>query len=109
MIFEKFIGHYGCSVDDNYVVPLIGTKYDVEEYLYQQSIEVFESFAGLHGLLSFEEFCEELDGFETEFSAEELYDEYREGELCWYAEPFDETLEDHMDILTQEGGKFIEV
>lgn len=35
--------------------------------------------------------------------------DYREGELIYYVEPFDETNEEHLDYLEWNGGEFIEV
>ena len=101
----KYIVTAGCSIYST-VYPIIANSLtDAEEWAYLTAIEEFESYEGLHGLMSFQEFCEDAGyhDLESEAAWEEFYG-YREDELVYHVTLFDETNEFHLEVLKEEGG-----
>ena len=106
----RYIVHAGCSINAEYY-PVIGDLKEVENWAYQTALEEFDSYAGLHGLMDFEEYCGDMFyaiDFDEEGAWEDFCD-YREGELIYHVEPFDGTNEEHLDWLEWNKGEFIEV
>ena len=106
----RYIVHAGCSVYAEYY-PVIGELKEVEDWAYQVALEEFDSFAGMHGLMDFNEYCGDMF-HAIDFDEEEAWEgfcDYREGELIYHVEPFDETNEEHLDYFEWNGGEFIEV
>ena len=108
---NKYIVHAGCSINAEYY-PVIGELKEVENWAWQAALEEFDSYAGLHGLMDFNEYCDDA-GYDTDYDDKEAawedFCDYRENELIYYVEPFDETNENHLDYLEWNGGEFIEV
>lgn len=107
---NKYIVHAGCSINAEYF-PVIGELKEVENWAWLTAVEEFDSYAGLHGLMDFNEFCNDM-GYDIDFDedkAQEDFCDYREGELIYSVKPFDETNEEHLDYLEWNGGEFIEV
>lgn len=107
---NKYIVHAGCSINAEYF-PVIGERKEVENWAWLTAVEEFDSYAGLHGLLDFNEYCNE-EGYDIDFDEDNAWEDfcnYREGELIYSVKPFDETNEEHLDCLEWNGGEFIEV
>ena len=107
---NKYIVHAGCSINAEYF-PVIGELKEVENWAWLTAVEEFDSYAGLHGLMDFNDFCNDM-GYDIDFDedkAQEDFCEYRENELIYSVKPFDETNEEHLDYLEWNGGEFIEV
>ena len=107
---NKYIVHAGCSINAEYF-PVIGKFKEVENWAWLTAVEEFDSYAGLHGLMDFNDFCNDM-GYDIDFDedkAQEDFCDYREGELIYSVKPFDETNEEHLDYLEWNGGEFIEV
>lgn len=107
---DKYIVQAGCSIHAE-CYPVIGELKEVEEWALQAALEEFDSYAGLHGLMDFDEYCDE-EGYDIDYGdreeAWEGFCEYRENELIYSVKPFDETKEEHLDCLEWNGGEFIE-
>lgn len=107
---SKYIVIAGCSIYAPTYPIIAKSLTDVEEWAYLTAIESFESYEGLHGLMSFPEFCEEFGYHDLESDAAwEEFCGYREDELVYHVTLFDETNEFHLGILEEEGGEFIEI
>ena len=107
---NKYIVHAGCSINAEYY-PVMGKLKEVEDWAWLTAIEEFDSYAGFHGLMDFNDFCNDM-GYDIDFDedkAQEDFCDYREGELIYSVKPFDETNEEHLDCLEWNGGEFIEV
>ena len=107
---NKYIVHAGCSINAEYF-PVMGKFKEVENWAWLTAVEEFDSYAGLHGLMDFNDFCNDM-GYDIDFDedkAQEDFCDYREGELIYSVKPFDETNEEHLDYLEWNGGEFIEV
>lgn len=107
---NKYIVHAGCSINAEYF-PVIGKFKEVENWAWLTAIEEFDSYAGLHGLMDFNDFCNDM-GYDIDFDEDNAWEDfcnYREGELIYSVKPFDETNEEHLDYLEWNGGEFIEV
>lgn len=107
---NKYIVHAGCSINAEYY-PVMGKLKEVENWAWLTAVEEFDSYAGLHGLMDFNDFCNDM-GYDIDFDedkAQEDFCDYREGELIYSVKPFDETNEEHLDYLEWNGGEFIEV
>lgn len=101
---KHFIVRYGCYIN-SYVVPLEAENIEeAREWAYEKSIEEHQSYEGLHGVLDFDEYCEENEVFGTE--AEDEYEEYRDGNLDWYVEEFNPKNLEHEEILAENGWRF---
>lgn len=97
----KFYVVWGHHVNRNEEILEFENQREAEEWAYQNSIESYDSYAGLHGIMSIEDIMEEEDvDYET---AEEIYAEYRENEINYNAEVFDENNEYHSAILEDQG------
>lgn len=107
---NKYIVHAGCSINAEYY-PVIGKFKEVENWAWLTAVEEFDSYAGLHGLMDFNDFCNDM-GYDIDFDEDKAWEDfcdYREGELIYSVKPFDETNEEHLDCLEWNGGEFIEV
>ena len=107
---NKYIVHAGCSINAEYF-PVIGELKEVENWAWLTAVEEFDSYAGLHGLMDFNDFCNDM-GYDIDFDEDKAWEDfcdYREGELIYSVKPFDETNEEHLDYLEWNGGEFIEV
>ena len=107
---NKYIVHAGCSINAEYF-PVIGKFKEVENWAWLTAVEDFDSYAGLHGLMDFNDFCNDM-GYDIDFDEDKAWEDfcdYREGELIYSVKPFDETNEEHLDCLEWNGGEFIEV
>ena len=107
---NKYIVHAGCSINAEYY-PVIGKFKEVENWTWLTAVEEFDSYAGLHGLMDFNDFCNDM-GYDIDFDEDKAWEDfcdYREGELIYSVKPFDETNEEHLDCLEWNGGEFIEV
>ena len=107
---NKYIVHAGCSINAEYY-PVIGELKEVENWAWLTAVEEFDSYAGLHGLMDFNDFCNDM-GYDIDFDEDKAWEDfcdYREGELIYSVKPFDETNEEHLDCLEWNGGEFIEV
>lgn len=107
---NKYIVHAGCSINAEYF-PVIGKFKEVENWAWLTAVEEFDSYAGLHGLMDFNDFCNDM-GYDIDFDEDKAWEDfcdYREGELIYSVKPFDETNEEHLDCLEWNGGEFIEV
>ena len=107
---NKYIVHAGCSINAEYF-PVIGELKEVENWAWLTAVEDFDSYAGLHGLMDFNDFCNDM-GYDIDFDEDKAWEDfcdYREGELIYSVKPFDETNEEHLDCLEWNGGEFIEV
>ena len=107
---NKYIVQAGCSINAEYY-PVMGKLKEVENWAWLTAVEEFDSYAGLHGLMDFNDFCNDM-GYDIDFDedkAQEDFCEYRENELIYSVKPFDETNEEHLDCLEWNGGEFIEV
>lgn len=107
---NKYIVHAGCSINAEYF-PVIGKFKEVENWAWLTAVEEFDSYAGLHGLMDFNDFCNDM-GYDIDFDEDKAWEDfcdYREGELIYSVKPFDETNEEHLDYLEWNGGEFIEV
>ena len=107
---NKYIVHAGCSINAEYY-PVIGELKEVENWAWLTAIEDFESYAGLHGLMDFNDFCNDM-GYDIDFDEDRAWEDfcdYREGELIYSVKSFDETNEEHLDYLAWNGGEFIEL
>lgn len=107
---NKYIVHAGCSINAEYF-PVIGELKEVENWAWQTALEEFDSYAGLHGLMDFNDFCNDM-GYDIDFDEDKAWEDfcdYREGELIYSVKFFDEINEEHLDYLEWNGGEFIEV
>ena len=107
---NKYIVHAGCSINAEYF-PVIGELKEVENWAWLTAVEDFDSYSGLHGLMDFNDFCNDM-GYDIDFDEDKAWEDfcdYREGELIYSVKPFDETNEEHLDCLEWNGGEFIEV
>lgn len=107
---NKYIVHAGCSINAEYY-PVIGELKEVENWAWLTAVEDFDSYAGLHGLMDFNDFCNDM-GYDIDFDEDKAWEDfcdYREDELIYSVKPFDETNEEHLDCLEWNGGEFIEV
>lgn len=107
---NKYIVHAGCSINAEYY-PVIGKFKEVENWAWLTAVEEFDSYAGLHGLMDFNDFCNDM-GYDIDFDEDKAWEDfcdYREGELIYSVKPFDETNEEHLDYLEWNGGEFIEI
>lgn len=95
-----YIVEYGCSANHETICVKSDKKLkDIVNFAYHSAIEEFESYEGLHGILTFNEFCEE-ESYDTEDDeAWESYCEYRENDITYEVEEFDEKNEEHLAIL----------
>lgn len=100
----KFYVEYGCGCGDNYMIVEAKDLAAAENYAYEKAIEEYESYEGLHGILTKEEVCEEW-GIEDVDSdeAEVAYREEREGQLNYLAEEYDEENDEHVSALEEFG------
>ena len=96
----KFIIHYGCGCGDNEEIVEAKSLKDAEDYAYQSAIVDYESYEGLHGIMDIDDVCEDRD-IEDRDSEEawDAYQEERESQLNYEAIEFDETNEEHKDLL----------
>lgn len=96
----KFIIHYGCGCGENEEIVEANSLKDAEKYAYECAIVDYESYEGLHGIMDIDDICEEY-GIEDRNSDEALnaYQEERESQLDYAAIEFDETIEEHKDLL----------
>ena len=107
---NKYIVQAGCSINAEYY-PVMGKLKEVENWAWLTAVEEFDSYAGLHGLMDFNDFCNDM-GYDIDFDEDKAWEDfcdYREGELIYSVKPFDETNEEHLDCLEWNGGEFIEV
>lgn len=111
----KYFGRYSCTCEHESVC-LSGSKKAVESFLYENAIECYQSFEGLHGIrgcgeIAIEDFDIELDMANEEVLEliEEVYNEEIESDIEYSFEPFDENNEEHMDTLNAQSGEFWEV
>lgn len=107
---NKYIVHAGCSINAEYY-PVIGSLKEVENWAWLTAVEEFESYAGLHELMDFNNFCNDM-GYDIDFDEDKAWEDfcdYREGELIYSVKLFDETNKEHLDYLEWNGGEFIEV
>lgn len=108
---NKYIVTAGCSIYAEEYPVMAKELSDANQWAYLAAIEEFDSYAGLHGLMDFNEFCDDM-GYGSDYNEDKAWEEfcdYREGELIYSVEPFDETNEEHLDYLEWNGGEFIEV
>ena len=106
-----FIVEYGCDIGTEYLAVEADSLEDAVQYAYQSAYSYREGYEGLHGVLSFAEFCEE-EGYEDENDerAWEAYTDMVEWELHYHAHEFDPENEEDVSILEDASeGKFFRV
>ena len=105
----QFIIEYGCDVCTEHLAVEANCIETALTFADGEAWRLRESYEGLHGVLDYNEFCEEnnLDS-ENEDSWGDYIDMIRY-ELHSYAEDFDENNEDHISILHDCGGVFFAV
>ena len=96
----KFVINYGCGCGNNEEVIEAKDLEAAEKYAYECAVEDYESYEGLHGVMSLDDVCEEY-GIEDRDSDEawDAYREERESQLSYEAIELDETNEEHRDLL----------
>lgn len=97
---------YGCSINDTKEIIEAQNEASALEYAYQKAIEDFNSYEGLHGIQSFDEFVEEnIDFYENdEDDLIEAYNEYIENDIHYCVETFDFKNYVHTDTLDEQNG-----
>ena len=106
---NNYIVQAGCSLYAEHY-PVYGKLENVERWAYQTAVEEFDSYAGNHGLMDYADFCHDM-GYDDPEDEEALadFEGYREEELVYSVEPFDETKAEHLYVLEWNKGEFIEV
>lgn len=100
---------YSCGCGENCEIVSANSKEDVDNYVYQQAIEEYEFYEGLHGIRSFvdileEEFNVSIEDEEAEDyyeEAQEIYDEEVENTIFYLVEEYNE--EKHGWLLEEQG------
>lgn len=95
-----YVVTYGCGCGENEEIVKAKSLKDAEDYAYQSAIENYESYEGFHGIMDIDDICEEY-GIKDRNSDEawNAYQEERESQLDYAAIEFDETIEEHKDLL----------
>lgn len=105
----KFIIMYGCdSVGREWAAVDANDYEEAYRYAEQSAIEYRASFEGFHGILTFEEFCEENENDDYEEAVNDFF-EYIQNEIRYSVEEYDESNEDHQDVLFSENGLFSKI
>ena len=93
---------FGCGCGTNELIVEAKSFNAAQDYAYDAAIEDYDSFAGLHGIPSLEDVCED-EGIEDTNSreAEEAYREQREMWIDYFVAPFDENNIDHQSCLEE--------
>lgn len=96
----KFIINYGCGCGENEEIVEAKSLGDAEKYAYECAVVDYESYEGLHGVMSLDDVCEDQN-IEDRDSEEAwvAYVEERENSINYGAIEFDETNEEHRDLL----------
>lgn len=76
----------------NYEVIIADSEEDAESQAYQNAIEEYQNYDGMHGLRSISDIMEE-DGIDDEEEAESIYNEEREDWLDYSAKPYSKEYE----------------
>ena len=99
----KYVINYGCGCGDNEMVVEAKTREAALNYAYQQAIDEYDMYAGLHDIPDVEDVCEDW-GIEDSGSDEawEKYCETRESWLDYAVEEFDENNFAHQELLEVE-------
>lgn len=99
-----YIAKYGCVANNVEQVIEAKTLREAESWVYNAAVEEYDSYAGLHGIPSLEEVCEEQGIEDTDSAeAEEAYCQERESWLDYSIEVFDPENEEHQDIKDFNG------
>lgn len=88
----KFIGHYGCTGDNEEIAILARSKAAAENFIFECACESFESFSHY-----------------DEYIDEEEYQEAMMQDIEYYVEPFDYNNEEHLFILKEQENNFWEI
>lgn len=105
----KFYIEYGCPCESVQMIVECDSEVTAEEYAAMCAREIYESYAGMHGVtdlkdVAWEEFCkglEELTIKELE-AVEEIYEEVISEDTSSFVEKFDETNECHLEAMEEE-------
>jgi len=96
---------YDCGAQtDNYDLVEANSEEEASRYAYDLACDLYESYAGVHGIASYEEICEEHGVEPDSPEAEELYNEEKENNLGYSAVLYDP--EEHNGYL-YEGNEFM--
>ena len=99
--------YYGCSVNEQEEVIESESLEEAEKYVYEKAVENFQSYEGLHGISSFEEFVEENSEFyeNDEDDLREAYHDYMENDINYGIEIFDAENFEHAAVLESQEGE----
>lgn len=106
MLFYVTYGVNGCS--DNYLIIDAEDEEAANNWAYQEAINEYESYEGLHGIRSYSDICAE-DFIEDEMTnedydeAEEIYQEEKENAISYGVTPFNDNIAEHTDALEEMG------
>lgn len=94
-------GYYQYTTDDDY------TKQQASEEAYEQAIEVYESYAGLHGLMDYSEALEQAEQeiFEYDYETRE---EWQKDLEDYALDVYNQEVENWIDYWVEEDESEIE-
>ena len=102
----KFFVNYGFDIFKEQIAIEAESAEIAEDWAYNESMSHYESYAGLHGVLSMEDFAEELG---IDVDDDECYDAYHDHVmycLDYSVDEFDFTNVEHLEILREQKGIF---
>ena len=102
----KFYIEYSCPYESEQMIVECDSEVTAEEYAAMCAREIYELYAGLHGVtdlkdVAWEEFCKELEELtdEEQKIVEERYEEIVSDDTSFYVEEFDEINECHLTAM----------
>lgn len=95
-IFAGLSGGFGGA---NFIKDFFGTRERAEVEAYQEAVQIYESYEGMHGLRTEQDIIEEDDVSEEE--ASEIYNEEMEGWLDYYVEPDNGQITERVKIFEE--------
>ena len=98
----KYFITYGCGCGNEYAVIEAKNKDDAMNYARECAIENYQSFEGFHGVLDWAEVKEEYE-LEDDYEVDIAYAEEIENSIDYGVELFDETNDEHVDTLEEQG------
>lgn len=105
----RFIIEYGCEITTEYLAIETESLEDAMDFAETEAWRLRESYEGLHGVLDYEEFCEDR---ELDPNNEDNWEEYAEiirYEISYGAHEFDDNDEEDISILRDCDWQFFEV
>ena len=97
---QLFYIEYSCGCGNNAMIVKAENEKTAFDYAYERAIEEYDSYEGLHGILSQAEVCEEygIEDIES-VEAETAYFEEKENTVHYHAAAYDAENTDHSSAM----------